>query len=189
MTMKRSLLILLLLTGLLPTSQAGISVIGILARTATVEPGDAFDGVIFIKNNGTQSSDVRLFQTDYRSQSDGSNDYGEPGQALRSNADWITVSPTRLKLAPGETQPVRYQGRTPADGKLQGTYWSMIMIEPNAAPAITPDGKPETVAVGLQTTIRFAVQIVTEVGPGGRRNSNSSSNRAQRRRSRAIIIP
>jgi len=170
MTMKRSLLVFLLLTWLFPTSMAGISIIGKLARTATIKPGEAFDGVIFIKNNGKQATDIRLFQTDYRSQSDGSNDYGEPGQAQRSNANWITVSPTRLKLAPGETQPVRYQGRAPAEVKRHGTYWSMIMIEPNEAPAITPDGQPDTVAVGLQTTIRFAVQIVTAIGEGGTRS-------------------
>ncbi|MEO6738762.1 MAG: hypothetical protein ABIP20_00825, partial [Chthoniobacteraceae bacterium] len=150
--------------------RAGVSVIGNLARTATIKPGDAFEGVIFIKNNDKQPADMRVFQTDYLSQSDGSNEYGEPGKAPRSNADWISVSPTRLKLAPGETLPVRYKGRAPANAKLRGTYWSMIMVEPNRAPAITPEGKPDTVAVGLQTTIRFAIQIVTEIGQSGTRS-------------------
>lgn len=44
------------------------------------------------------------------------------------------------------------------------------MVEPNSTPAITPEGKPDQVAVGLQTTIRFAIQIVTEVGQSGTRS-------------------
>ena len=152
------------------SSQAGILVIGDLARTSTIKPGDAFEGVIFLKNTGKESADVRISQNDYLCYSDGRNDFGEPGKASRSNAGWITVSPTRVKLAAGETLPVRYKGKAPADPKLRGTFWSMIMVEPNSAPAIMPDGKPDQVAVGLQTTIRFAVQIVTEVGQSGTRS-------------------
>jgi hypothetical protein len=168
--MKHLFLLILAALAVTGSSQAGVVVIGNLARTSTIEPGDAFDGVIFVKNTDQQAADVRILQTDYLCQANGTNEYGEPGKAPRSNAGWITVSPTRLKLAPGETQPVRYKGRIPADAKLRGTYWSMIIVEPVSAPAITPEGKPATVALGLQTTIRFAVQIVTEVGQGGNRS-------------------
>jgi len=145
-------------------ARAGIVVVGNLARTCTIQPGEAFEGVIFLKNTDSQPSEARISQTDYFSSADGSNQYGEPGKAPRSNAGWITASPTRLKLAPGETQPVRYKGRAPANPTLRGTFWSMIMVEPNSAPAIAPQGKSNEVAVGLKTTIRFAIQIVTEVG-------------------------
>ncbi len=167
--MKRllSLLSALAFTG---TAPAGVVVIGNLARTAVVQPGGAFDGVIFLKNNDAQPADMRVFQTDYLCQADGTNDYGQPGQTARSNANWISVTPTRIKLAPGETVPVRYKGRAPADAKLRGTYWSMIMVEPNTAPALTPVGQPEQIAVGLQTTIRFGIQIVTELGQSGSRS-------------------
>lgn len=168
--MKLLSLLILITFALADPLRAGVVVIGNLARTSTIKPGDTFDGVIFLKNTDKQPADVRVFQTDYLSYADGSNDYGEAGKAQRSNASWITVTPSRVKLAPGETVPVRYKGKAPADEKLRGTYWSMIMVEPNAAPAITPDGKPDQVAVGLQTTIRFAIQIVTEVGQGGTRS-------------------
>lgn len=168
--MKRLLLLILGLLALSSPSHAGVVVIGNLARTATIKPGDAFEGVIFLKNTDKQIADIRVFQTDYLSHADGSNDYGEPGKAARSNAGWITVSPTRIKLGPGETLPVRYKGKAPADPKLHGTFWSMIMVEPNSAPAITPEGKADQVAVGLQTTIRFAIQIVTEIGQTGKRS-------------------
>jgi hypothetical protein len=168
--MKRPLLFLLFSLLFLSASQAGLSVIGNLARTATIQPGGAFEGVILVRNAGPQPAEARVSQSDYLSRCDGTNEFGEPGQGPRSNANWITLSPSRLKLAPGETQPVRYKGRAPADAKLRGSYWSMIIVEPNAPPAITPDGKPDTVAVGLQTTVRFAVQVVTEIGKTGTRS-------------------
>lgn len=168
--MKRLLLLILAICTLAGFSHAGVIVIGNLARTTTIKPGDPFEGVIFLKNTGHQMADTRVSQADYLFHADGSNEYGEPGRTPRSNAGWITVSPTRLKIAPGETLPVRYKGRAPADPKLQGTFWSMIMVEPSSAPAITPDGKVDQIAVGLQTSIRFAIQIVTELGKGGTRS-------------------
>lgn len=166
----RHFLFLLSFLSYCASASAGIIVIGSLARTATVQPGGTFEGVIFVKNMDSQSADVRLSQVDYLFQADGSNDYGTPGQSPRSNADWMSVTPSRLRIAPGETVPVRYKGRAPADSKLNGTYWSMIIVEPTTEPVITPEGKVDQVAIGLQTKIRFAVQIVTEIGQTGRRS-------------------
>jgi P pilus assembly chaperone PapD len=168
--MKHLFAFILAALALADFSQAGIVVVGNLVRTSTIKAGDAFDGVIFLKNTDKESADVRVSQTDYLFYADGSNAYGEPGNVPRSNASWITITPTSLRIAPGETQPVRYKGKAPADLKLQGTFWSMIMVEPNSAPAITPEGKIDQVALGLQTKIRFAIQIVTEVGQSGTRS-------------------
>ncbi len=172
-------LFLLILSGfaLANSSPAGVTVVGALARSAAINPGDAFQGVIFLKNTGKKPEEVRVSQSDYSFQADGSNEYGEPGHTPRSNANWISVTPSRVKLAPGETVPVRYKGRAPADARLRGTFWSMIMVEPNAAPAITPEGKPDQVAMGVQTTVRIAIQIVTEVGPGGTRSLQVAGKR------------
>lgn len=168
----RYLVIFLFLIGvnLAPSARAGTVVVGNLARKTTIKPGDAFEGVIFVKNTGAEASEAQIRQTDYSFQADGSNDYGQPGTLPRSNADWITVTPTRVKLAPGETVPVRYKGRAPSGPKLQGTFWSMIMVEPNSAPPITPAGTVDKISVGLQTAVRFGVQIITEIGQAGTRS-------------------
>lgn len=167
--MKTSLLTLLL-TLLFSTSQAGITVIGNLARHAAIKPGDAFEGVILLKNTDKLPAEARVFQTDYLSDSAGRTDYAAPGSHPRSNAAWITITPTRVKVESGATVSVRYKGRAPADGKLRGTYWSMIMVEPYAPAAIDPQGKTTEVAVGLQTVVRFGVQVVTELGRDGTRS-------------------
>lgn len=165
--MKHPLAKLFFALTLAASCQGGIVVIGELARATSVEPGESFNGVIFLKNTDARPVGVSVFQTDYLFHADGTNAYGEPGSVKRSNASWITVTPTRLKIGAGETVPVRYQGTVPAEPEEDGTYWSMIMIEPSSVPAIAPDGKPDQVAVGLQTNIRFGVQIVTEVGHSG----------------------
>ena len=149
----------------LASAHAGAIVVGNLVRTAAVKPGDTFEGVVFLKNPDMNSADVRLFQTDYITKADGTSDYGEAGHTPRSNAEWITVSPTRVRLAGGETRPVRYKGRVPANAKLTGTYWSMLMVEPLvAAPSTAPQSQPNKLAVALQPNIRFGIQLVTEVG-------------------------
>lgn len=175
--MKPFLLFALLILSLTPAAHASISVIGNLARTSTLKPGDSFEGVILVRNNGKEPADIRLSQCDYLFQADGSNDYAEAGKTARSNAAWITLSPSRAKIAPGETLSIRYKGKAPADPKLQGTYWSMILVEPNSVAALAPDGKPNEVAVGLATTIRFAVQIVTEFGNSGTRSLRVADKR------------
>lgn len=164
--MKTLLLSSLLALAVASSSQGGVSVVGSLARTTALKAGGSFDGVIVLQNNSAEPADVRVSQVDYLFYADGSNNYGEPGTAPRSNAPWLTITPSLLKLAPGESQSVRYKGTAPADPKLRGTFWSMVMVEPNSAAAITPADEAGKVAVGLQTTIRFAVQIVTELGAG-----------------------
>jgi hypothetical protein len=148
-----------------------VTVVGTLARTVTIQSGAPFEGVILLHNNDAHSpADVHLAQTDYFFAADGRNDYGAPGKNARSNANWFTLTPSRLRVAPGETQTVRYKGRAPSDAKLRGTYWSMIMVEPTAAAAISPEGKPNQIAVGLGTMVRFGVQIVTNLGGAANRS-------------------
>lgn len=146
---------------------AGVTVVGNLARHTVVKPGATFDGVIFLKNTDTHSAEVRIYQTDYLCQADGTNEYGSPGSHARSNANWISVTPVRVIVEGGATVPVRYKGRAPGDPHLQGTYWSMVMIEPSAPSAPNPSGASDKVSMGLQTQIRFGVQIVTEIGSTG----------------------
>lgn len=178
--MKRLLSLLLTFAALLSAAPASIVVIGKLAQKSEIKAGDNFDGVILLKNTGAAPAEARVTQSDYSFQADGTNLYDEPGKAPRSNAGWITVTPSRIQLAAGETLPVRYKGRAPADANLRGTYWSMILIEPNVAPSIRPDGKIDQIAVGVQTAVRFAVQVITDIGQSGTRSLQVQGKRLVR---------
>jgi hypothetical protein len=165
---------LLLLAGLMfwgwPTCLAGISVVGNLVRTHSVKAGEPFEGIIIVRNNGENSTDARFFQTDYLFFSDGRNLYGDPGTAPRSNAGWITISPSRTTLPPKATTEVHYKGIVPEGADLKGSYWSMLIVEPAAPPAPVVNGDKKEITVGLQTMIRFGIQIVSEIGDTGSRS-------------------
>lgn len=166
-------------------SFAGVLVIGELTREKTVQPGETFEGTISLKNTGETSCQVNVYQTDYLFLADGSNIYGEPGTAVRSNADWLSVAPNRLSIPPDEMASVYYTVRVPQiqelvstynniqvleSPDLTGTYWSMVIVEP------VPQTGPETiedearkVKMGIQTKIRYGIQMVNNIGDTGAR--------------------
>ena len=143
-------------------SLAGIAVVGGLDRSHTVKPGESFEGIILVRNTGTEPVEVRVHQTDYQFFADGRNLYERPGNQPRSNADWISVRPSRFTIAPNEIVSVSYKGVVPKQENLSGTYWSMVMVEPESTAPV------QQVGLGLQTKIRFGVQLVTEVGETAR---------------------
>lgn len=149
-------------------SFAGVAVIGNLARTHNVKPGEAFEGIILVRNTGKETVDVHIAQNDYLFAADGTNRYEKAATLPRSNAGWVTVSPSRASIPPLGTASIYYKGKTPAsDPAIAGTYWSLIMIEPIATPSPEVKDQKDKIAMGLQTIMRFAVQIVTEIGTSG----------------------
>lgn len=166
--MKKRLFILfsLSLLAALP-SFAGLAVVGGLARHHTLKPGDPFEGIILVKNTGTEPVEITVAQTDYLFTADGTNHYDRPGTHPRSNAPWISVSPSRTTLPPQGSISIYYKGKTPGSSDLVGTYWSMIMIEPVVTPPPQIEGQKEKVTMGLQTVMRYAVQVVSEIGTTG----------------------
>ena len=120
-------------------------------------------------NNDTDSvAVVKLFQTDYLFYADGRTEYGDPGSVQRSNAGWISINPTHVTIPPGETVPVYYEITVPPDSDLTGTYWSIIMIEPET-PMDSQElrGKDGKSTLGLNTVVRYAVQVIVNIGESG----------------------
>lgn len=147
-----------------------VIVIGTLARQSTVKPRQIFEGVVYLKNTEAQVTEAKIYQTDYLYSADGRTDYAEPGKNPRSNASWLTISPSQIKIAPNQTVTIRYKGQVPDKRDLRGTFWSMIMVEPNRPPAPIIQGKENEATLGIATAIRFGIQISTDVGNSGERN-------------------
>ena len=168
--MKKLILLLVFLL-LADTCFANVSVIGKLTRIQSVSPGETYEGIILLKNKGANASQVKIYQTDYFFAADGTNVYGDPDTMPRSNGRWITFSPNLLMIPPNETASVYYTVTVPEETGLNGSYWSMLMVEPSSSAGTqvlkAEEGKAE---LGLQVVIRYGVQIVTDIGDTGVRN-------------------
>jgi hypothetical protein len=152
-----------LLVCLAGTANAQIRVLSNSVQEREVEAGASYAGEIRVRNDGTEPRGVRVYQTDYLFYADGSNSYAQPGSHGRSNAGWITVTPTDVVIPAGQAADITYRVTVPADPSLGGTYWSMVMVEPTAVPTSEPEARQP--GLGLRTTIRFGIQIATHV-PG-----------------------
>jgi len=151
-------------------SVAGVSVTSGLTYEEEAQPGGTYKGVIQLRNNGDVPQEVKIYQTDYLFFYDGRNIYGEPGKAPRSNADWITFSPSRLAIPPKGTSEVNYTVEVPDNKPLTGTYWSMLMIEgiSSSSPEASRRDKDE-IMVGISQVIRYGIQMRTQIGDTGTR--------------------
>ncbi|MCJ7459617.1 MAG: hypothetical protein MUP17_11580 [candidate division Zixibacteria bacterium] len=168
--MKRISCLFLILFVLGESSFAGVSLIGELTREKTMQPGEKFEGKVTLKNTGETSWEVTIYKTDYLFYADGSNIYGESGRIPRSNAGWLSISPTRLTIPPKEMASVYYIIEVPQQPDLIGTYWSMLMVEPTSETG-SKDIEDETgkVKLGIKTVLRYGIQIVTNIGDTGDR--------------------
>lgn len=149
-------------------AHAQVSVRGDLHRELEVLPGTTHSGTIVLENYDTKPAEVKLYQTDYRTESPGQNFYETPGSHPRSNAGWISISPMRFTIPAGETYSVTYVLEVPADPDLTGSYWSVLMIE--AIPPESPESAeadPNQSTVGIITVIRYAFGFVTHIGTTG----------------------
>lgn len=151
---------------------AQVSVIGELSQDRTVKPGESYTGVIVVRNDTNEPQEAKVYQTDYSFQSDGTNNYGDPGTLPRSNAKWIAYSPSYLTLPPLATMAVNYTVSVPKDTmgkKLTGTYWSMLMVEgiqKGSAESSLPQ-KDKKAQMGITQTIRYGIQVASTIANTG----------------------
>jgi hypothetical protein len=147
---------------------AGITVLGPLNEQVELQPGARHSGVIVLSNGGDQPEDVKLTLYDYRSSHTGEHFYTDVGTVERSNAEWIDVSPRRFVIPAGGTYTVSFTIDVPVDESLEGTYWSILMIEPVPPESVeSPEYQSTGAAVGIASLLRYAFTIVTTIGATG----------------------
>lgn len=128
-------------------------------------PGETYNGTIEIVNNSPDAAIVKVYQTDYQFQSDGSNSFGIAGELPRSNAAWVDFSPNRITIPPYSTYLVNYSVKVPANDSLSGTYWSMMMVEETQTAA--PTNNPGDQQAAISQIVRYGVQCITQIGTTG----------------------
>ncbi len=151
-------------------AEAVMAVVGGLTRETTSKCGDTYRGVVVMKNDGEEPQEAKIYQTDYSFSCEGTTLYGEPGKSERSNADWVTFSPSRLTIPPKGSAAVDYRVEVPGDKTMRGTYWSMLMVEliGKDSPEATQGLGEGDVAVGIRKVTRLGIQIVTHIEDTGK---------------------
>jgi hypothetical protein len=149
-----------------------VYILGELAQEKTALPGEAYEGSIVIRNDATEPAEARIYQTGYSFSCDGRTTYGPPDSQQRSNASWITFKPTRMVVPAKGSTTVAYTVAVPRDsgGKpLQGTYWSMLMVEGigKESPESSVPGADKRPHLGIQQVIRYGLQIATHIANTG----------------------
>jgi len=154
-----------LLLFVLPRCEAGVTV-GTLTIEEEARVGESYRGTITLTNDGNEFQGVIIYQTDYLCFSDGSNEYGDAGTLERSNADWITFSPSQLEVPPHESSQVSYEINVPEDSSLIGTFWSLLMVEEVNSSINLPSDLQRNQA-GVRQVIRYGIQCITHIGETG----------------------
>jgi hypothetical protein len=143
-------------------SGANIVVLNGLTHENQVLPGESYRSTIQIQNVSDKNRSVRVYQRDYWFSYTGESKHDPAGTSERSNAGWISFHPELLDLGPNETATVNFEVNVPGES-LSGTYWSVIMVEG----IVPPDTTGHSGGVTINTAIRYAVQIVTNIGETG----------------------
>ncbi|MDX8338297.1 hypothetical protein SLH46_03810 [Draconibacterium sp. IB214405] len=144
---------------------ANIVILNGLTHENSAEAGESYRGGIQVQNSGTEPRSIKVYQKDYWYSFSGESRHDEAGTLARSNAAWIKSSPTLLTLQPDETAMIDFEVTVPGIDTLKGTYWSVIMVE-----GIEPQDTVASAGMKIHTAIRYAVQVITNIGNTGKRD-------------------
>ena len=154
--------------------QAAILMQGGYSHEFTTVPGGVYKKSIKLKNMGRTPQEIKIYMEDYMFNAGGRSKFtaARLRKNPRSNSQWIKFSPNRLILAPGAERVINYTMRVPR-GRLTGTYWSALVIEPVVASSLESSRKhynDKKVHMNIQQVARHAIQIVAQMGNTGKVN-------------------
>jgi hypothetical protein len=151
---------------------AQVSIIGDLSQDRDARPGESYSGSILVKNDTEEPQEAKLYQTDYLFSFEGTSNYAEAGSTPRSNARWVSFSPSSLVIPPQGIVTVNYTVAVPeslAGKPLAGSYWSMLMVEgiSKESPESSLQEKKNKPQMGVRQTLRYGIQIASHIAGTG----------------------
>lgn len=158
-----SLLLLSLLSFPLYSNQ--LKMPSMMTHEKTVSPGQKLQGSIPLVNTGDEILRVKIYPVDYLFSADGTNQFLEPGTQSRSNANWLTFTPTYVEIPPHKSAQISYNFQIPEDTSLTGTYWSLLFIEQQGESSKTLQEEDQ---LAIQTVIRYGFQLITHLENSGK---------------------
>lgn len=135
-----------------------------LANSINAVPGEVVEMKITLGNDQDEPEKCTLKLCDYTFNAQGENFFPDPGTLPRSSGKWIELREDQVTIPPHKDLEVFYQIRVPNDASLKGSYWSVIMVEPEKVIKGKPPAAPNQ--MGINVKIRYAYQIITNIGHG-----------------------
>jgi hypothetical protein len=146
-------------------ASGAIALIGSTVHSHGTSPGDSFDGLIRIQNSDTNPATVRVYSSDYRTGTNGSSFFADPGVLPRSNGKWYALSAESIDIPAKSTREIAYRGVVPDDAQLKGSYWSLVFVEEQAPiPPINTNSSLKLPSASIRAVVRFATIILNEIG-------------------------
>lgn len=171
---KHMRITLFLVLGLVIAGIAEGVVKGDQTRHFQVAPGQEIPVCIPLGNDSDTPMRITLKQCDYLYDASGINHFDPIGSHPRSNGKWITLHTDQVVLNPESNTDLFYKIRVPNDPALQGSYWSLILIEPDQVfhPTTQQQG------MHLQIKVRYAYLVITTFkgGKGDLQINNLTQN-------------
>ena len=157
-------LILFLLVSTTAFAQLSAIIRGSVVENAF--PGDIIQAKITIVNPIEKDVSARIYLADYQDSLEGER-YLEAASTGRSNASWISFAVNEEVIGPNSTLEIPVEIAVPATSTIEGSYWSMIIVEAEAKTIVEADPEKEGIAaLGLEIVNRHALNVITTVGEG-----------------------
>lgn len=136
---------------------------GDLTHSFASKPGENLRGKITIGNDRDQQEEVLLQINDYSFNCNGEVYFEDPGTYPRSNASWLQLHTDRVVIPPKSEVDIFYTIEVPEKITLPGSYWSVILVEPQSPVGPTMSLNQEN-QVCVNVKIRYANHIITTIG-------------------------
>lgn len=163
--MMRKIILLLGFIVISFSLQAAVTILNGLTHNFTVTPGQTYSGQIQIGNTDNRPRMAIISQFDYQTNANGESSFLKPGKTGRSNISWINLSESTVRINAKDNYTVTFEVRVPNDLTGDGTYWSVIMVEPVEE---ADTGKLAKGQFRIENKIRYAIQVICQVGESGK---------------------
>ncbi len=150
----------LLLSMLIYSSSFGsVVILNGLTHIHAAIAGEVTMGKISVQNNGSRDEKIIIYQEDLLLSCDRKTVYEKVNSHTRSSANWLNLNVNEKVLKPNEIYDIRYSVNVPSQKGIQGSYWSIIMIE-----GVSPIKEEVESGVKIDSKVRYAIQVINNVG-------------------------
>jgi hypothetical protein len=140
---------------------SGVVILNGLTHVHSGEAGSMISGKIKIRNDSPKENRIILYKQDLVLSCDNTSifEYKEINTNSRSMGSWLKVNVDEKILSPHEEYDLSYTINVPKNVTQKGSYWTVLMVE-----GADPIREPESQSLQVGSKIRYAVQLITELG-------------------------